>query len=88
MNKMDGQLGIKTVGVSLLNLVKGDKKSVSLGGLRISEYAAKEYKKALKHYGVRRAVFARMCIDRLIEHYQAGQPIDLPIICKIQSKRR
>jgi len=63
-----------------------EKKNVALGGVRISECAAKEYSKALKHYGVRRADFARMCIERLIEHYQRGDPIALPIAFKVQNR--
>jgi hypothetical protein len=53
-----------------------EKKNVPLGGIRISENTAKEYKKALKHYGVSRPDFARKCIDLLIERYQAGDPME------------
>jgi hypothetical protein len=64
-----------------------EKRSASIGGLRITECAAQEYKKALKYYGVRRADFARMCIDRLIEHYQRGDPLALPIEFRIRNQR-
>jgi len=67
--------------------MKDEKKSINIGGLRISEYASKEYRKALKYYGVSRPDFCRGCIERLIEHYQNGDPIALPIEFKVRTKR-
>jgi len=57
-----------------------EKKTVVISGIRIAEEMNKEYKKALKYYALRRSEFARMCINRLITHYQAGDPLELPIV--------
>jgi hypothetical protein len=58
------------------------KKTVVISGIRIAEEAAQEYRKALKHYDIKRPDFARMCINRLIQHYQAGDALELPISFK------
>jgi len=59
-----------------------EKKTVVISGIRIAEEVNQEYRKALKHYALRRPEFARMCINRLIMHYQAGDPLGLPIAFK------
>jgi hypothetical protein len=67
-----------------------EKKGVTLSGIRIDQQAAKEFKRALEHYHIARADFARMCINRLIEHYQAGDPLALPLAFEkpAQKKRK
>jgi len=60
--------------------VTKEKKETTLGPIRISEQSAKDYENALKHYGLSRANFARMCIDALIQSHQAGRDIELPVV--------
>jgi hypothetical protein len=67
--------------------MKDGKKSATLGPIRINEQTAKEYEKALNYYGLSQANFARMCIERLVEHYQGGDPIALPIAFKVRNKK-
>ena len=71
-----------------------DKKGTTLSGVRVSDKSADEFVRALKHYHVSRPDFCRMCIDRLIEHYQADDPLVLPLEfnldlrAKLKSTRR
>jgi hypothetical protein len=60
--------------------MNGDKKSATLGPIRINECTAKEYYNALKHYNISRPEFSRMCIDALVQSHQAGREIELPVV--------
>jgi hypothetical protein len=53
-----------------------EKKGVTLSGLRVSEQEGEEFYRALKHYRVKQADFGRMVVTSLIEHYQAGDPLE------------
>ena len=69
-------------------IMVSEKKGVTLSGIRVSERTAKDYKNALKHYSLSRADFARMCIDGLIQHYQAHDPLALPIGFNLQDRAK
>jgi len=56
-----------------------DKKSATLGPIRVNECTIKEYYNALKHYNISRPEFHRMCIDALVQSHQAGREIELPV---------
>jgi len=57
-----------------------DKKSATLGPIRVNECTVKEYYNALKHYNISRPEFSRMCIDALVQSHQAGREIELPVV--------
>ena len=57
-----------------------DKKSATLGPIRVNECTVKEYYNALKHYNMSRPEFSRMCIDALVQSHQAGREIELPVV--------
>jgi hypothetical protein len=57
-----------------------DKKSATLGPIRVNECTVKEYYNALEHYNISRPEFSRMCIEALIQSHQAGREIELPVV--------
>ena len=59
---------------------RDDKKGVTLGPIRVDEQTAKDYANAANYYGLSRTVFARMCIDALIQCHQARREIELPVV--------
>ncbi len=57
----------------------GDKKTVLIGSIRLSEKTATAYWLALEYYNLRRSDYARMCIDQLIKNHRAEIHLELPI---------